>query len=79
MAQRYAQELGNELPEVDAVVGFEKYSDIGPRIEEIITKSGYTMPTVQVNFKGILQKLRRNAFEAHVKLRYAVDLNAHVC
>jgi tRNA A37 methylthiotransferase MiaB len=48
MAQRYAEELSGELPEVDAVVGFEKYSDIGPRIEEIITKSGYTMPTVQV-------------------------------
>ena len=48
MAQRYASDLSGELPEVDAVVGFEKYSDIGPRIEEIITKSGYSMPTVQV-------------------------------
>ncbi len=48
MAQRYAEELSGELPEVDAVIGFEKYSDIGPRIEEIITKSGYSMPTVQV-------------------------------
>jgi hypothetical protein len=48
MAQRYADELAGELPEVDAVVGFEKYSDIGPRIEEIITKSGYAMPTVEV-------------------------------
>jgi hypothetical protein len=48
MAQRYADELAGELPEVDAVVGFEKYSDIGPRIEEIITKSGYSMPTVEV-------------------------------
>jgi len=48
MAQRYADELSGELPEVDAVVGFEKYSDIGLRIEEIVTKSGYQMPTVEV-------------------------------
>lgn len=34
--------------QVDAVVGFEKYADIGPRIEEIITKSGYAMPSVEV-------------------------------
>jgi len=48
MAQRYASELSGELPEVDAVVGFEKYGDIGQHIEEIIARSGYAMPVVSV-------------------------------
>lgn len=48
MAQRYAEELGKELPEVDAVVGFEHYSQIGPQIERIITASGFAMPEVDV-------------------------------
>lgn len=32
MAQRYAEELGKELPEVDAVIGFEHYNQIGPQV-----------------------------------------------
>ena len=32
LAQRYAQELADELPEVDAVIGFEGYADLPSRI-----------------------------------------------
>jgi len=48
MAQRYAEELGKELPEVDAVIGFEHYNQIGPQIERIITASGFAMPEIDV-------------------------------
>lgn len=46
MAQRYASELSGELPEVDAVIGFESYADIGKSIERIISQSGFAMPEV---------------------------------
>ena len=45
---RYAQELSTEMPEVDAVIGFESYADIGKSIERIILQSGYSMPEVSV-------------------------------
>lgn len=48
MAQRYASELSGELPEVDAVIGFESYADISKSIERIISQSGFAMPEVSV-------------------------------
>jgi hypothetical protein len=48
MAQRYAQELSSEMPEVDAVIGFESYADISKSIERIISQSGFSMPEVSV-------------------------------
>jgi len=48
MAQRYADELVTEMPEVDAVVGFESYADISSSIERIISQSGFSMPEVSV-------------------------------
>jgi ribosomal protein S12 methylthiotransferase len=48
MAQRYASELATEMPEVDAVVGFESYADISKSIERIISESGFSMPEVSV-------------------------------
>mmetsp|Transcript_96189 Transcript_96189/g.140571 ORF Transcript_96189/g.140571 Transcript_96189/m.140571 type:complete len:568 (+) Transcript_96189:56-1759(+) len=48
MAQRYAEELSTEMPEVDAVIGFESYADIGKSIERIISQSGFSMPEVSV-------------------------------
>jgi ribosomal protein S12 methylthiotransferase len=34
MAQRYAQELAEELPEVDAIVGFESYAQIPEQVRQ---------------------------------------------
>ena len=36
LAQRYAEELATELPEVDAVVGFEHYGDLPTQILELL-------------------------------------------
>jgi len=48
MAQRYAEELVIEMPELDAVMGFESYAQIAPQIGEIVERSGMMMPTVMV-------------------------------
>lgn len=39
LAQRYADELAAELPEVDAVVGFESYADIPERALELLGRT----------------------------------------
>lgn len=36
LAERYGQELADELPEADAVLGFDSYSDIGERLRAIV-------------------------------------------
>ena len=38
--RRYASELATEMPEVDAVIGFENYGDISKSIERIVTQVG---------------------------------------
>jgi ribosomal protein S12 methylthiotransferase len=36
MAQRYAAELSEELPEIDAIVGFESYQDLPATLHEVM-------------------------------------------
>lgn len=36
MAQRYGQELADELPEADAILGFDDYADIGPKLRDVV-------------------------------------------
>lgn len=38
MAQRYSDDLATELPEVDAVVGFEHYSDLPQRVHALLAR-----------------------------------------
>ena len=40
MAQRYAQELADELPEVDAIMGFESYADLPTQVLMLLESSG---------------------------------------
>jgi len=42
MAQRYADELAAELPEVDAVVGFESYAELPAQVLMLLERSGST-------------------------------------
>jgi tRNA A37 methylthiotransferase MiaB len=37
MAERYGKELADELPEADAVLGFDHYTDIGARLRGILS------------------------------------------
>jgi len=58
LAQRYADELAAELPEVDAVVGFEHYSDLPDQVMELLSASDQnavtpTTPTVLVGSASV--------------------------
>ena len=61
LAQRYADELANELPEVDAVVGFEHYSDLPKQVLDLLAthddEEGHgdatTSPTVLVGSASV--------------------------
>ena len=39
LAQRYAEELATELPEVDAVVGFEHYADLPDQVMRVLEET----------------------------------------
>jgi ribosomal protein S12 methylthiotransferase len=39
MSQRFAKELRNELPEVDAFIGLDQVSELGAIVEEMVTRS----------------------------------------
>lgn len=45
LAQRYADMLAKELPEVDAVVGFEHYDQLAQRVQQIVGESGLDAET----------------------------------
>src|SRR3954468_14186732 len=38
MSQRFARELDNDLPEVDAFIGLDQVSELGAIVEEIVTR-----------------------------------------
>src|SRR5215217_5086695 len=38
MSQRFAKELHNELPEVDAFIGLDQVSELGAIVEEMVTR-----------------------------------------
>src|SRR5207249_9523562 len=38
MSQRFARELRNELPEVDAFIGLDQVSELGDIVEEMVTR-----------------------------------------
>src|SRR6476661_4732608 len=47
MSQRFARELHNELPEVDAFIGLDQVSELGAIVEKMLGKR----PTLNVEFK----------------------------
>jgi ribosomal protein S12 methylthiotransferase RimO len=42
MAERYGKELADSLPEADAVLGFDDYTDIADRLQTILSGGGHT-------------------------------------
>jgi len=42
MAERYGKELADALPEADAVLGFDDYTDIADRLQTILSGGGHT-------------------------------------
>lgn len=48
LAQRYADQLAEQLPEVDAVVGFEHYDEIATRVAQLAQKTPQSVPQDRV-------------------------------
>ncbi len=42
MAERYGAELAKELPEADAILGFDDYQDISARLQSIVSGNSHT-------------------------------------
>src|ERR1700712_1930308 len=42
MAERYGRELADELPEADAVLGFDDYADVAARLRSIMAGEKHT-------------------------------------
>ena len=68
MSQRFARELHNELPEVDAFIGLDQVKELGAIVEKVLRKS----PT-QSDMAAMIIRLNISARPAHVhsRLRYA--------
>ena len=47
LAERYGTELAGELPEVDAVLGFDDYPDIAGRVQQVLAGERPAAPTPQ--------------------------------
>ncbi|TDB88125.1 30S ribosomal protein S12 methylthiotransferase RimO [Actinomadura sp. KC216] len=45
MAERYGSELAEALPEADAVIGFDDYTSIGDRLDDVMAGRGHTAHT----------------------------------
>src|SRR6476660_261522 len=66
MSQRFARELHNELPEVDAFIGLDQVSELGAIVEKILGKR----PTLNAehstsNSNGSMLDVGRSAFDVH--------------
>src|SRR4029077_3979868 len=66
MSQRFARELHNELPEVDAFIGLDQVSELGAIVEKILGKR----PTSNAghstsNSNGSMLDVGRSAFDVH--------------
>jgi len=66
MSQRFARELHNELPEVDAFIGLDQVSELGQIVEKILGKrptSNAERPTS--NSDSSMLGVGRSAFDVH--------------
>jgi ribosomal protein S12 methylthiotransferase len=66
MSQRFARDLHNELPEVDAFIGLDQVKDLGQIVERILRKR----PTLNAerptpNSDGSMLDVGRSAFDVH--------------
>ncbi len=59
MAQRYEQELVEALPEADAVIGLDRYSELIDRLDALTTWTPITIGTTRRSHMDILYETRR--------------------
>ena len=85
LAQRYSDDLASELPEVDAVVGFESYADLPAKILELVgtedksatTTTEVLVGTPTVPFRGEVDRWHLTpTHSAYVRVAEGCD---HAC
>jgi ribosomal protein S12 methylthiotransferase len=54
MSQRFARELHNELPEVDAFIGLDQVSELGAIVEEMVTRPSRLQDATNANERHAL-------------------------
>jgi len=59
MAQRYERELSEALPEVDAVVGLDRYPELVDRLDALTTWTPITIGSARRSHMDILYESRR--------------------
>jgi ribosomal protein S12 methylthiotransferase len=59
MSQRFARELHNELPEVDAFIGLDQVKDLGAIVQKLLGKRSTS------NSNGSMLGVERSAFDFH--------------
>lgn len=57
LAQRYADVLAEELPEVDAVVGFEHYDEIANRVKHLASASRPAINSISATSDGVFNRV----------------------
>jgi hypothetical protein len=62
MAQRFARELRQEMPEVDAFIGLDQVADVGSVVEEVL---GKYRPRVRGQEAHLHPRLRHTALQAY--------------
>lgn len=82
LAQRYADELAQSIPEVDAVIGFAHYNELGPRVRALVsdgnveeTEVAVGAPTVPFRDEGVRVRLGEK-HSVYVRLAEGCD---HAC
>ena len=87
LAQRYADELADELPEVDAVIGFEHYSDLPAQVMGLLSaedtaSDSTSAPTVLVGSSSVPFRSEEDRFSltashtAYIRVAEGCD---HAC
>jgi len=84
LAQRYRQEIADQLPEVDAILGVAQYKDISETIDRLYNKPGKTISNPAAAVDARLQHL--NSFRkpstvgfAYIKIAEGCSNNCSYC
>ena len=92
LAQRYARDLFQDMPEVDAIIGTNVYKDIGKVIERVMqglrilhltendfTKPSFTPPAVEEKYMPDPRKLTTPPYMAYLKIAEGCDNFCSFC
>ena len=65
MSQRFARELREEMPEVDAFIGLDQVALLGEIVEKLVTHRSHALHKSEATNSGCRSRVRRNAPDLH--------------